>query len=272
MSIIGACVASLAVVVSAGGEGPVVGVEPGGGGSGGGEGYSVLVYSRTAGFRHSSIPDGIEAIRELGEANGFEVDATEDPEQFTADNLDKYTVVVFLSTTGDILDEEQQKAFEGFIAKGRGYVGIHAAADTEYDWPWYGELVGGYFKSHPAIQPADVEVVDKDHPSTAHLPDVWRRTDEWYNYRENPRGKVHVLLDLDESSYENGGMNGDHPIAWCREYGGGRAFYTGGGHTSESFSEPDFMRHVLGGIEWAAGVAEAGEGAGVEEQPAEVLR
>jgi len=218
--------------------------------------FAVLVYSRTAGFRHANIPDGIAALRELGEANGFKVDATEDPEQFTADNLDKYAVVVFLSTTGDILDEAQQEAFEGFIAKGRGYVGIHAAADTEYEWPWYGELVGGYFKSHPAVQPADVLVVDHDHPSTAHLPEVWQRTDEWYNYRENPRGTVHVLLDLDESSYQDGGMEGDHPIAWCREFGGGRAFYTGGGHTTESFSEPEFTQHILGAIRWAAGATE----------------
>ena len=216
--------------------------------------FAVLVYSRTAGFRHGNIEDGVNALKELGEANGFEVDATEDPEQFTPENLDKYAVVVFLSTTGDVLNDEQEAAFEGFIAKGRGYVGIHAAADTEYDWPWYGELVGGYFKSHPRVQPADVHVVDPDHPSTRHLPEVWNRTDEWYNYRQNPRGKVHVLLDLDESSYENGQMDGDHPIAWCREWGGGRAFYTGGGHTTESFSEPDFLTHVLGGIRWAAGV------------------
>ncbi|MCC7387580.1 MAG: ThuA domain-containing protein [Phycisphaerales bacterium] len=220
------------------------------------EPFAVLVYSRTAGFRHDNIPDGIRALQELGETNGFTVDATEDPAQFTPENLDKYGAVVFLSTTGDILNPEQEKAFEGFIAKGRGFVGIHAAADTEYDWPWYGELVGGYFKSHPAVQPADVLVVDPDHPSTRHLPEVWRRTDEWYNYRENPRGTVHVLLDLDESTYQNGGMDGDHPIAWCREFAGGRAFYTGGGHTTESFSEVEFLQHVLGGIRWAAGVAD----------------
>lgn len=231
--------------------------------------FSVLVYSRTAGFRHDSIPDGIRMVQELGEEHGFKVDATEDPEKFTPENLDQYAVVIFLSTTGDVLDDEQEKAFEGFIAKGRGYVGIHAAADTEYEWPWYGELVGGYFKSHPAIQPADVRVEDHNHPSTAHLPDVWHRTDEWYNYRQNPRGKVRVLLDLDESTYENGGMGDDHPIAWYHEFGGGRAFYTGGGHTSESFSEPDFRQHILGAVQWAAGVKDVEpEGTTKEENPA----
>jgi len=213
----------------------------------------VLVYSRTAGFRHASIPDGIAALQALGAAHGFSVVATEDPNHFTDETLDQYAVVLFLSTTGDILDEEQQAAFERFIAKGRGFVGIHAAADTEYDWPWYGRLVGGYFKSHPPVQPAELRVVDRDHPATAHLPEVWHRTDEWYNYRQNPRGRVRVLLELDESTYKNGSMGDDHPIAWCHEFGGGRAFYTGGGHTRESFAEPLFLDHLLGAIRWAAG-------------------
>ena len=213
----------------------------------------VLVYSRTAGFRHASIPDGIAALRALGTAHGFSVVATEDPDHFTDEILDQYAVVLFLSTTGDILNEEQQAAFERFIAKGRGFVGIHAAADTEYDWPWYGRLVGGYFKSHPPVQPAGLRVVDRDHPATARLPEVWYRTDEWYNYRQNPRGRVRVLLELDESTYKNGSMGDDHPIAWCHDFGGGRAFYTGGGHTRESFAEPLFLDHLLGAIRWAAG-------------------
>ncbi|MBK7405330.1 MAG: ThuA domain-containing protein [Phycisphaerales bacterium] len=226
------------------------------------EPFRVLVYSRTAGFRHDSIPDGIAAITSLGDANGFKVDSTEDPEQFTDENLDQYSVVVFLSTTGDVLGDDQEKAFERFIAKGRGYVGIHAAADTEYDWPWYGELVGGYFKSHPAIQPADVRVEDHNHPATKHLPDIWHRVDEWYNYRQNPRGQVHVLLDLDESTYQNGAMGDDHPIAWYHEFGGGRAFYTGCGHTKESYTEPEFVQHMLGAILWAAGVEDVVESEG----------
>ncbi|MFF3644176.1 ThuA domain-containing protein [Streptomyces sp. NPDC002564] len=220
-------------------------------------GEKVLVFSKTAGFRHDSIPDGIAAIKELGAAGGFTVDATEDARAFTAKNLAAYDAVIWLSTTGDVLDAKQQAAFEGYIKKGGGYVGVHAAADTEYDWPFYGGLAGAYFQSHPAIQPAKVRVEDHGHPATAHLPGVWERTDEWYNYRSNPRDRAHVLASLDESSYTGGSMSGDHPIAWCQEYQGGRSFYTGSGHTKESFADPAFRRHLLGGIRWAVGAAQA---------------
>lgn len=223
--------------------------------------FRVLVFSKTAGFRHDSIPDGIAALRRLGEQHHVHVDATEDSSRFTDEQLANYDVVVFLSTTGDILNQEQQRAFERFIRSGRGYVGIHAAADTEYDWPWYGQLVGAYFKSHPAIQPAEILVAERGHPSTTHLPLRWRRTDEWYDYRDNPRGNVHVLMTLNESSYTGGVMGHDHPIAWCHEFDGGRAWYTGGGHTRESFTEPLFLEHILGGLRWAAGVEPTESGA-----------
>ncbi|MEV6175744.1 lectin [Streptomyces sp. NPDC052015] len=219
--------------------------------------YKILVFSRTAGFRHSSIDDGIAALRGLGAANNFTVDATEDAGAFTAGNLAQYKTVVFLSTTGDVLNAAQQTAFEQYIQGGGGYVGIHAAADTEYDWPFYEGLAGALFHSHPAIQPATVEVEDRAHDATAHLGSTWQRTDEWYNYRTNPRTTAHVLASLDESSYSGGNMSGDHPIAWCKDYQGGRAFYTGGGHTDESYTEPAFRRHLLGGIRWAAGMTEA---------------
>ncbi|CAL9608245.1 ThuA domain-containing protein [Streptomyces sp. enrichment culture] len=217
----------------------------------------VLVFSKTAGFRHDSIPDGITALRELGATGGFTVDATEDAAAFTPANLRRYDAVVFLSTTGDVLDAGQQRAFEDYIRRGGGYVGIHAAADTEYDWPFYGGLAGAYFHSHPAIQPATVHVEDRAHPATAGLARTWNRTDEWYNYRSNPREHAHVLASLDESSYSGGTMNGDHPIAWCQNYAGGRAFYTGGGHTKASYAEPAFRAHLLGGIRWATGAAQA---------------
>ncbi|MFH8489253.1 ThuA domain-containing protein [Streptomyces longisporoflavus] len=220
-------------------------------------GEKVLVFSKTAGFRHDSIPEGVAAIKELGAANGFTVDATEDAKAFTAKNLAKYDAVLWLSTTGDVLDGKQQSAFEGYIKRGGGYVGVHAAADTEYDWPFYGGLAGAYFQSHPAIQPAKVRVEDHGHPSTAHLPGIWERTDEWYNYRSNPRDRAHVLASLDESSYTGGSMSGDHPIAWCQDYQGGRSFYTGSGHTKESFADPAFRTHLLGGIRWATGAAQA---------------
>ncbi|MGW7019929.1 ThuA domain-containing protein [Streptomyces decoyicus] len=217
----------------------------------------VLVFSKTAGFRHDSLPDGIAALRELANAGSLTVDATESADTFTPGNLARYDAVVFLSTTGDVLDDTQQKAFEDYVADGGGYLGIHAAADTEYDWPFYGGLVGAYFQSHPAIQPATVRVEDRSNPATAHLPDAWERTDEWYNYRTNPRAQAHVLASLDETTYTGGTMKGDHPIAWCQSYGGGRAFYTGGGHTKESYADPAFRAHLLGGLKYAAGKATA---------------
>lgn len=221
------------------------------------ESEHVLVFSKTAGFRHDSIPDGIQAIEELGTEHGFTVEPTEDAEEFTAENLARYDAVVFLSTTGDVLSQEQQTAFESYVEEGGGYVGVHAAADTEYDWPFYGGLVGAYFESHPHVQQATVEVEDHDHPATAHLAPRWDRTDEWYNYQTNPREQARVLASLDESSYTGGTMDGDHPLAWCQEYQGGRSFYTGGGHTKESFTEPDFRQHLLGGIQYATGALEA---------------
>ncbi|MGQ4385458.1 ThuA domain-containing protein [Streptomyces sp. SAS_270] len=222
-----------------------------------GSGKRVLVFSKTAGFRHDSIPDGVTAVQQLGETGGFTVDATEDAAAFTSANLRRYDAVVFLSTTGDVLDPAQQTAFEGYIRHGGGYVGIHAAADTEYDWAFYGGLVGAWFQSHPAIQPATVNVEDRSHPATSGLSRTWDRTDEWYNYRSNPRERVHVLASLDESSYTGGTMNGDHPIAWCQNYRGGRAFYTGAGHTKESYADPAFRQHLLGGIRYAIGAAQA---------------
>ncbi|HEY3003878.1 MAG TPA: ThuA domain-containing protein, partial [Kribbellaceae bacterium] len=164
--------------------------------------------------------------------------------------------VVFLSTTGDVLDASQQAAFESYIRSGGGFVGVHAAADTEYDWPFYGDLVGAYFASHPLIQAATVQVEDRTHPATSHLDATWRRTDEWYNYKTNVRSTARVLATLDESSY-SGGTMGDHPTAWCKDFEGGRSFYTGGGHTRQSYAEPAFRAHLLGGIRYAAGAAPA---------------
>ena len=217
----------------------------------------VLVFSKTAAYRHDAIPDGIAAIRELGAQHGFAVDATEDATAFTRANLARYDAVVFLSTTGDVLDTAQQSAFERYIRAGGGYAGVHAAADTEYDWPFYGGLVGAYFRTHPAVQQATIGVEDRAHPATAQLGAAWQRTDEWYDYRDNPRDGVRVLATLDEASYEGGTMGEDHPIAWCQDYRGGRAFYTGLGHTKESYTDPAFRQHLLGGIRYATGAAQA---------------
>ncbi len=217
--------------------------------------FTVLVFSKTAGFRHDSIPAGITAIQQLGTANNFAVEATEDAAQFNAANLARFKVVVFLSTTGDVLNATQQTAFETYIRGGGGFVGVHAAADTEYAWPWYGGLVGAYFESHPATQQATVKVTDRAHASTATLPHRWTRTDEWYNYQTNPRGTAHVLATVDESSYSGGGDGIDHPISWCKNYEGGKSWYTGLGHTIESFSEANFRTHLLGGIRSVGGTA-----------------
>jgi type 1 glutamine amidotransferase len=214
--------------------------------------YKVLVFSKTAGFRHSSIPNGIAAVQALGSANNFTVTATEDANAFTAANLAQYQTVVFMSTTGDVLNDAQQTAFEAYIRGGGGYVGVHAAADTEYSWPFYGTLVGAWFASHPAIQQATVNVEDRTHPATAHLGATWVRTDELYNYQTNPRATAHVLASLNESTYTGGTMNGDHPITWCKTIDNGRSFYTGLGHTEESYTESAFVQLLLGAIRYTA--------------------
>lgn len=219
--------------------------------------FRVLVFSKTAGFRHDSIPTGVDSLAKLGPEHGFAVTPSEDAAVFTDDGLAPYRVIVFLSTTGDILSDEQQGAMERWVRAGNGFVGIHAAADTEYDWPWYAGLVGAQFRSHPPIQPAEIDVIDRDHPSTRHLLARWARTDEWYDYRTLPAESVRILMTLDQTTYTGAVMEGEHSIAWCHAYDGGRAFYTGGGHTKESFAEPDFRKHLLGGIQWAADVEPA---------------
>lgn len=216
---------------------------------------NVLVFSKTEGYRHESIETGIEAIKSMGLEKGFSVETTEDASMFNKTDLQKYNVVVFLCTTGDIFDEEQQLAFKRYIQAGGGFVGIHAATDTEYDWPWYNKLVGAYFSSHPNdpnVREAEIDRINKDHISTVMLPDRWKRTDEWYNFR-NIVPHINVLLNLDETSYE-GGTNGEnHPIAWYHEFEGGKSWYTGGGHTKESYTEQLFLEHLWGGIQYAAG-------------------
>jgi cytochrome c len=221
--------------------------------------FKALVFSKTTAFRHDSIPDGVAAIQKLGQDNNFSVDATDDA-FFTDENLAQYDVVVFVSTTGDPLGTQAEKdAFQRYIQNGGGFVGIHAAADSGYTWPWYGKLVGAYFKSHPAIQQATVKIEDPAHPSMQELPLRRTRTDEWYNYQSNPRGSVHVLATLDEKSYDVGsdGMGPDHPITWCQDYDGGRSWYTGLGHTKESYTEPEFLKSLLGGLQTAAGVVKS---------------
>src|SRR5687768_9694787 len=213
----------------------------------------VLVFSKTAGFRHTSaIQSGKKEIIELGRKNKFRVDTTESAEAFTLENLKQYSAVVFLCTTGNVLDEEQQKAFEQFIRNGGGYVGLHSSADTEYDWEWFGGLNGAYFKNHPRPQEAVFNMVNNNHIATAHLPNVWKRFDELYNFKWIGTD-LKVLITIDENSY-TGGANGDnHPMAWYHEYDGGRGFYTALGHGSKSWEGPLYRQHVLGGIRCVMG-------------------
>lgn len=215
-------------------------------------GTRVLVFSRTAGFRHASIPNGIAAIRELGAKHGFAVEATEDPKLFADSSLRRFSAVVFMSTTGDVLDSTQQVAFEKYIRRGGGFAGVHSATDTEYDWPWYGRLVGAYFRSHPANQQATLQVVNRKHISTKCLAPTWSRVDEWYDFKAPPAKGVNILITLDESTYKNGRMGSFHPVAWYHRFDGGRSWYTELGHTVESYKEVAFLNHLAGGILWAA--------------------
>ncbi len=201
----------------------------------------VLLLTATAGYRHESIEAGIEAIRALGERHGFVVEATEDPQRLRGDVLAGCAAVVFLNTTGDILDEPQEQTLKAFVLGGGGFAGIHAAADTEHGWPWYGRLVGARFTGHGPVEAATVHVSDRSHPSTSGLPAEWARVDEWYQF--SAVGTDLLILAT---------LEGDpaRPIAWCQGIGRGRSWYTACGHTVESYTEPLFLEHLAGGMLW----------------------
>ena len=212
----------------------------------------VLIFSKTAGYHHKCIAEGNIAIKKMCNANGIQVDTTTNPAFFNEEDLADYAAILFFNTTGDVLDYKQEVAFERYIQSGGGFVGVHAASDTEYGWNWYGKLAGAYFTSHPAIQEATFVVEDSAFAATNFLPKAWVRSDELYNLKMvNP--DVNVVLSVDESTYE-GGTNGDyHPMAWYHEFDGGRAFYTALGHTEDSYQEADFMKHLLEGIKYSIG-------------------
>lgn len=217
---------------------------------------NILVFSKTASFRHESIEAGKTALAKMAKEKGFTANFTEDATVFNEAEIKKYNAVIFLSTTGDILNNEQQAVFERFIQAGGGYVGIHAATDTEYEWPWYGQLAGAYFLDHP-MSPSNVQkgkfmVTQKNHWATQGMPDEFDRTDEFYSFK-NISPKINVVLKIDEKTYI-GGKNGDnHPMSWYQEFDGGRSFYTAMGHTNETFVEPLFLNHLWSGIKYAAG-------------------
>ncbi|HEY9048739.1 MAG TPA: ThuA domain-containing protein [Ohtaekwangia sp.] len=215
----------------------------------------ILVFTKTDGFRHTSIEAGKAAFEKMATEKGFAADFTEDAALFKTENLKKYNAVVFLNTTGDVLNPEQQSEFERYIQAGGGYLGIHAATDCEYDWPWYGQLAGAYFLDHPNpnnIQKGKFYVVEKDHWATKGMPDTFERTDEFYSFKRiDP--SIHVLVKIDEKSYQGGKNGADHPMSWYHDFDGGRAFYTAMGHTDETFSEPLFLNHIWAGLQYAMG-------------------
>lgn len=211
----------------------------------------VLLFSKTKGFRHDSIETARDGIIREGSKEGMTFEWTEDSVKFSDENLKKFDSIVFLMTTGDVLNEDEQKVLERFVENGKGWVGVHSASDTEYEWPWYAGLVGAYFKSHPSQHhELTMNVESQANPGSYGLPTPWKRKDEWYDFRSNPRSKVNVLLSLDEKEYKKEAQ--DHPIAWWHWQGKGKAWYTGMGHTKESYSEAPFMKHLMGGIRWAS--------------------
>ncbi|TNF45614.1 MAG: ThuA domain-containing protein, partial [Bacteroidetes bacterium] len=218
---------------------------------------NVLVFSKTAGFRHESISSGLKMLFDQSKKQNWVITATENAGLLRDDFLSKFDVVVFLNPTGDAICADGQAAFEKFMKSGKGFVGIHAAADCEYEWPFYGKLVGGYFKTHPASQEATVVFESFDHPAMKPFQGMKSYTtyDEWYTFKENPRPNVNVLATIDESSikkYDNDNWKmGDHPIIWWSEKDGIRSFYTGFGHTHESFQDKYIIEHITNAVNWA---------------------
>ncbi len=216
----------------------------------------VLVFSLTRGFHHNSIKEGNQFFLELGKKQGFSVDTTTNPAKFTEENLKKYNAVVWLSTTGDVLNPAQQADFERYIQAGGGYVGIHSATDTEYNWPWYNDLVGAYFASHPGgkvsnVQKGKMVTLDKTFPASAHFPETFEKTDEFYDFKSLKKDILKFIVKVDESSYQMGRMGEFHPMAWYHEFDGGKAFYSSYGHTPETFTEPLITEHFWQGLKWA---------------------
>ena len=212
----------------------------------------VLVFTKTAGFRHDNIEEGVKVLSGLLKDQNMQMFHTEDANVFLADSLNNFDAVLFFSTTGDIFNADQKEAFQTFLKSGKGFMGIHAATDTEHNWPWYNGLVGAYFASHPAVQEAKIDVKNRKHLATKHLPKVWMHKDEWYDF-SNVKPDLKILMTLDESSYKDGKMGDFHPIAWYQVYDGIKVFYTGLGHTKESLHEPNFQKQIIGGLKYVLG-------------------
>lgn len=227
------------------------------------EQFNVLLFTKTAGFHHTSINAGVTGVQTLAKKHYFNVDWYEDSGKFNDETLKNYDVIVFLLTTGDVLNKEQQAAMQRFIQSGKGFVGVHSASDTEYDWPWFTQLVGRNFYIHPPKQTAEINVLNEHFPGVERMPSTFLWTDEFYEFgKENIKG-LNYILSVDESTYDptanwpdrnvsTTGMGEFHPIAWYHQFDGGRSFYTGLGHIDAVYTDPLFMAHLYGGIYWAA--------------------
>jgi len=226
-------------------------------------GKKVLVYTKNGeGYVHENIPASVDALKKLGEENGFEVVSSEDPALFTEDNLAQFDALVFSNTNNEAFDTDAQKqAFQHYIRSGGGFVGIHSASGSERQWDWFAQMLGGRFHRHPPRQDFEVKVLDKNHPSTHFLPDIWHIVDDECYYLKNLNPANHVLLAADLTTVEDekreeypANYFGDlFPLSWCHEFDGGRQWYTALGHRSEHYSDPQLMQHILGGIRWAIG-------------------
>lgn len=223
--------------------------------------FNVLLFTKTDGWHHESIHDAVTAMRHLSEKHDFSLQWHEDASRFNDDFLKDFDAIVFINTTGDIFNAEQQSAFQRFIRSGKGFVGVHAASDTEYEWDWYGKLVGHYFKIHPVNQTAVIHKLNNDFPGMQGFHDKQLWTDEFYDFHPANIDSLNYLLTVDENTYEaaadwgrvkSEGMGEFHPLAWFHEYDGGRSFYTALGHLPQVYTDPQFLQHLYGGIYWAS--------------------
>ena len=223
--------------------------------------FKALLVTTTRGWHHESLHYGVLAIKDLAVRNFFDVVLWEDPKGFTDKFLEQFQVVIFLNTTGDIFDSAQQKVMERFIQSGKGFVGIHSASDTEYDWEWYTKLVGRMFYIHPAVQTAKLKIIDTSFPGLQGFANDKLWTEEWYQFGPEKISGLNYILSVDESSYnpkvqwgdkKGEGMGQLHPVSWYHNFDGGRAFYTALGHLPTNFSDPAFLNHLYAGIFWAA--------------------
>jgi uncharacterized protein len=223
--------------------------------------FKALIVTTTNGWHHESVHNGVIALKDLATRNFFEAEVFQDPKSFNDSSLKQYQVIIFLNTTGDILNAEQQKVMERFIQGGKGFVGIHSASDTEYDWDWYTKLVGRMFHIHPVIQTAKLQVLDPSFPGLQGFAQGQLWTDEWYEFGEEKVKDLHYILGVDETTYnpkvdwgakKGAGMGKLHPLAWYHNFDGGRSFYTALGHLPTNFSNELFLNHLYAGILWAA--------------------